>query len=156
MEIYFFSSKPPASQRICKKNFTRSSWAFAFLEMGDFLLWRQIACDEKQFCNLDQRAVDFRAERVTKIFRYVRQELVPDLVCGHQMLDDRKPELLPWGGGLTGNSFVMKIQFAKKFEEIASVENLLEAWREFLPGKREKRDVQEFQLRLMDNILALH
>jgi RNA-directed DNA polymerase len=33
---------------------------------------------------------------------------------------------------------------------------LLEAWREFLPGKRAKRDVQEFQLRLMDNILALH
>jgi RNA-directed DNA polymerase len=42
------------------------------------------------------------------------------------------------------------------FDDIASVENLLEAWREFLPGKRAKRDVQEFQLRLMDNILALH
>ena len=32
---------------------------------------------------------------------------------------------------------------------------MLEAWREFLPGKRGKRDVQEFQLRLMDNILSL-
>jgi RNA-directed DNA polymerase len=42
------------------------------------------------------------------------------------------------------------------FENITSVENLLEAWREFLPGKRGKRDVQEFQLRLMDNILSLH
>ncbi|MDE2020178.1 MAG: group II intron reverse transcriptase domain-containing protein [Patescibacteria group bacterium] len=50
----------------------------------------------------------------------------------------------------------MKTQFAKKFEEIASVENLLGAWREFLPGKRGKRDVQEFQLRLIDNILSLH
>ena len=50
----------------------------------------------------------------------------------------------------------MKAQFAKNFSEIASVQNLLEAWREFLPGKRGKRDVQEFQLRLMDNILALH
>jgi len=50
----------------------------------------------------------------------------------------------------------MKIQLEKNFEDIASVENLLEAWREFLPGKRKKRDVQEFQLRLMDNILALH
>ena len=50
----------------------------------------------------------------------------------------------------------MKTQFAKNFSEIASVDNLLEAWREFLPGKRGKRDVQEFQLGLMDNILSLH
>lgn len=36
------------------------------------------------------------------------------------------------------------------------MENLLAAWREFLRGKRKKRDVQEFQYRLMDNILDLH
>ncbi len=42
------------------------------------------------------------------------------------------------------------------FEKIAATENLLEAWREFLPGKRGKRDVQEFQLRLIDNILSLN
>lgn len=42
------------------------------------------------------------------------------------------------------------------FEEVISVENLLEAWREFLNGKRNKPDVQEFSLRLMDHILALH
>jgi retron-type reverse transcriptase len=30
------------------------------------------------------------------------------------------------------------------------------AWREFLKGKRQKKDVQEFQFCLMDNILALH
>ncbi len=41
------------------------------------------------------------------------------------------------------------------FEEIISVENLLEAWREFLNGKRNKLDVQEFSMRLMDNIFAL-
>ena len=42
------------------------------------------------------------------------------------------------------------------FEKITSVENLLEAWREFLRGKRGKRDAQEFQLQLMDNIFALN
>lgn len=36
------------------------------------------------------------------------------------------------------------------------MENLLLAWQEFLRGKKSKKDVQEFQLRLMDNILALH
>lgn len=43
-----------------------------------------------------------------------------------------------------------------KFDEIISVENLLEAWREFSRGKRNKKDVQEFSLNLMDNIFSLH
>jgi retron-type reverse transcriptase len=47
-------------------------------------------------------------------------------------------------------------QLDLNFSDIASVENLLEAWAEFLPGKRTKPDVQEFQLRLMDNIFSLH
>jgi len=50
----------------------------------------------------------------------------------------------------------MKIQFAHKFEDIISIENLLDAWKEFVRGKRKKTDVQEFSLRLMDNIFALH
>ena len=49
----------------------------------------------------------------------------------------------------------MKIQFSHKFEDITSAENLLEAWREFIRGKRGKRDVQEFSLFLMDNIFSL-
>src|SRR3989344_1847328 len=42
------------------------------------------------------------------------------------------------------------------FEKIISVENLLLAWKEFLRGKKNKKDVQEFQLYLMDNVLSLH
>ena len=42
------------------------------------------------------------------------------------------------------------------FEEIVSIQNLLAAWREFIEGKRGKRDVHEFSLRLMENILDLH
>ncbi|MEK7631817.1 MAG: reverse transcriptase/maturase family protein [Patescibacteria group bacterium] len=41
-------------------------------------------------------------------------------------------------------------------EDITSVENVLLAWREFLPGKRNKFDVQTFGYRLMDNLLGLH
>lgn len=44
----------------------------------------------------------------------------------------------------------------RHFEDIIGVENLLEAWRDFLRGKRHKRDVQEFQLHLMNNIFELH
>lgn len=48
------------------------------------------------------------------------------------------------------------MQFTHTFDEVISVENLLAAWREFVSGKRKRADVQEFQLRLMDNILSLH
>lgn len=40
-------------------------------------------------------------------------------------------------------------------EDIASVDNLLVAWKEFVRGKRSKKDVQAFHYRLMDNILEL-
>ncbi len=49
---------------------------------------------------------------------------------------------------------IMKIQLTHKFEDIISVENLLDAWREFIKGKRKRQDVQEFQLHLMDNIFS--
>lgn len=42
------------------------------------------------------------------------------------------------------------------FEEVISLENLCEAWQEFICGKRKKKDVQEFQMKLMDEILSLH
>lgn len=42
------------------------------------------------------------------------------------------------------------------FKEIISLENLLLAWEEFVVGKRGKEDVQEYQLALMDNLIALH
>jgi len=42
------------------------------------------------------------------------------------------------------------------YDDIISIENLLEAWGEFVRGKRCRKDVQEFQLHLMDNILDLH
>src|SRR4030042_5353694 len=50
----------------------------------------------------------------------------------------------------------MKIQLSHKFEEIISLDNLLLAWQEFIKGKKSKPDVQEFSLKLFDNILALH
>lgn len=50
----------------------------------------------------------------------------------------------------------MKKIFTHKFEDIISLDNLLLAWREFIRGKRNKRDVQEFSLNLMANILSLH
>lgn len=45
--------------------------------------------------------------------------------------------------------------FTHDFDLIASVDNLLAAWSEFVAGKRSKPDVQEFSHHLMDNLLAL-
>lgn len=50
----------------------------------------------------------------------------------------------------------MRNGFIHTYEDIISPENLLGAWREFLKGKRGKKDVQEFQYRLSDNLADLH
>lgn len=47
-------------------------------------------------------------------------------------------------------------QLLYTFADIVSVENLLEAWREFVRGKRHKSDVQQFSFNLMDNLIQLH
>lgn len=42
------------------------------------------------------------------------------------------------------------------YQEIISIENLCEAWQEFIRGKRQKKDVQQFNLHLGDEIVELH
>jgi len=50
----------------------------------------------------------------------------------------------------------MKAQLIHTFNDIVNVDNLLLAWQEFIVGKKKKKDVQEFNLDLKDNILQLH
>jgi len=45
---------------------------------------------------------------------------------------------------------------SNKYHHIISVDNLLDAWREFAVGKRSRKDVQLFERDLMANILKLH
>jgi len=42
------------------------------------------------------------------------------------------------------------------YEEIVSMENLLEAWQEFIKGKRSRQDVQVYERALMENLFNLH
>ncbi len=58
----------------------------------------------------------------------------------------RTGKILSGGGGLHSYTF----------EYIISTENLLNAWQEFLRGKRNRKDVQEFERDLMKNILFLY
>lgn len=66
--------------------------------------------------------------------------------------------VVKWEAEKSGGGYVliMKIQFIHTFGEIIAIENLLEAWVEFIIDKQQKPDVMEFQLRLMDNIINLH
>ena len=41
------------------------------------------------------------------------------------------------------------------YDDIISVENLLDSWEEFLDGKKKRKDVAEFSVQFMDNILTL-
>lgn len=49
----------------------------------------------------------------------------------------------------------MKIQLAHTLLDIISVKNLASAWQEFIVGKKQKPDVQQFERKLMDRILTL-
>lgn len=42
------------------------------------------------------------------------------------------------------------------FEEIISLDNLLLAWKEFVVGKKSRKDVQQFEQYFMRNIISLH
>ncbi|MDD5396234.1 MAG: reverse transcriptase domain-containing protein [Patescibacteria group bacterium] len=59
------------------------------------------------------------------------------------------------GGGQLKEEFFIKIKLDIKFSQITDLENLLEAWREFLKGKKKKPDVALFQRNLIDNIFSL-
>ena len=58
------------------------------------------------------------------------------------------------GGG--GRFKVVRKILFHAYDHIISLENLLLAWREFLRGKKNKVDVPEFKMRLMDNLIDLH
>ncbi|MCX6712227.1 MAG: reverse transcriptase domain-containing protein [Candidatus Vogelbacteria bacterium] len=57
-----------------------------------------------------------------------------------------------WGGGLTGE--VVHDIFG--FEQIISLSNLFNAWREFKRNKGKRQDVRLFGFNLEDNLFALH
>ncbi|HEY4505704.1 MAG TPA: reverse transcriptase/maturase family protein [Candidatus Paceibacterota bacterium] len=62
-----------------------------------------------------------------------------------------------WQEWLGGVFFMVMIKkFKNKYDDIISVENLLTAWKEFLNGKRKRKDVRVFDTKLADNIFDLH
>lgn len=67
------------------------------------------------------------------------------------MLNPLKHRQKSRGGGLP-----QRIQFTHTYENIISIENLLDAWKEFVRGKKKRADVQEFGRDLMRNVFALH
>ena len=64
---------------------------------------------------------------------------------------------IPVGGGSLKSRLlrIMKIQFIHSYIDIISLDNLLLAWREFIVGKKNKKDVQLFSRYLIDNIIQL-
>jgi len=57
-------------------------------------------------------------------------------------------------GNCVGGGVVKRI-FEHSFDDIILIENLLETWEIFLRGKRHKKDVMDFQLKLFDNLVLL-
>jgi len=49
-----------------------------------------------------------------------------------------------------------KIKLVLDYHSIISLENLLLSWKEFICGKKRRKDVQMFESNLMENIISLH
>ncbi len=58
------------------------------------------------------------------------------------------------GGGRFHSMVLNKLDIT--YEHITSIENLLEAWKEFIRGKKSRKDVQDFERDLMSNVISLH
>ncbi len=52
--------------------------------------------------------------------------------------------------------WVIRNMFIHKYNDIIAIQKLLQAWQEFLCGKKKRMDVILFSMNLMDNIYSLH
>lgn len=60
------------------------------------------------------------------------------------------------GGGCSKKSSYVKKKCAATYDNIISLNNLLLAWKEFIRGKHKRKDVEEFELHLADNLFSIH
>lgn len=150
--VYVAVCRILSSHAICRKNFNKSNLPFAFARMGGFCsFWRY--CAIKSSSSMSKKRASIFAPMVKRIcFGIVLRAIFHSLYTAMNLCMMGK---IPVGGGRRG-MIIMKTQLSHSYEDIISVENLLEAWREFAKGKTGRADVQEFSLRLMDNILLLH
>ena len=65
------------------------------------------------------------------------------------------PELAKVGGGNI-ILYMPQVRFIHTYDDIISIDNLLLAWKEFIIGKKSRKDVQEFERNLMANVISLH
>lgn len=132
---------------------------FEEIEFGDrvlnkliFLFFLRIACEEYRFDHFAKLRIYFCAERIAGSFGDMGHVFMPLFIYFDTMMKDGHSAAL--GGG--SRIVFMNIQLRHRFYDMVSVENLVEAWGEFVRGKRGRRDVQEFGMHLMDTIFALH
>lgn len=84
-----------------------------------------------------------------------RQDLIVAVPRKIYLLQCLKKRQKAWGGAYL-KRFIMRVQCTHDYHYIISLENLLDAWKEFVNGKRYRKDVQEFEFNLMSNIISLH
>ncbi len=56
---------------------------------------------------------------------------------------------------MSGGGIILSMLF-HTYQHIISLDNLIGAWKEFVVGKRKRKDVEEFQSHLMENVISLH
>lgn len=117
----------------------------AFRDFLPFLFPFREICGVGEFQKIKKFIFNPGTERVTRSLRNMRHKIHPKQIS---LFDPRENR------GVTERETIVRPRH--DYQDIISVENLLSAWREFLRGKRKRKDVAIFSLNLVGNILALH
>ena len=84
----------------------------------------------------------------------VYKKIMPQQITLFEYGENRNVSI-PLGGGYV-RSRRSKIKLVHTYNDIISLENLCQAWQEFIIGKKKKTDVIKFSRNLMDSIVELH
>ncbi|MHB8660881.1 MAG: reverse transcriptase domain-containing protein [Minisyncoccota bacterium] len=143
------------SQPMSRKNFAASSFSIEYSSASSFRLPE--AYPARNACSsVSRNAVSMRAATVCRLVL---------ATCGSAACQARYAS---FSLNTTGTSFSCEIvggrgtfrgmggiSVSHSYDDIISVDNLLDAWKEFLRGKQKKRDVQAFEYNLIKNISTL-
>src|SRR3990167_6289553 len=112
---------------------------------------RQEASNRYRFYNFNEKSVYFLTEG---IFMYFWQNIIetnPNQIRTFNFCQNWQK----LGGGNI-ILYMPQVRFIHTYDDIISIDNLLLAWKEFIIGKKSRKDVQEFERNLMANVISLH
>ena len=122
----------------------------------DLFLARKIFSAEGMFERVEKSMINSCGDSLPSRFGDMRERRLPREIRFLQF-QHYGDKFFLWNRRGGGGSFrrMGKTSVSHGYDNIISTDNLLDAWKEFLHGKQKKKDVQEFEYSLIENISLL-